>query len=130
MSEDAAALYSLVSLAISFAVAAVAIASLWRIFTKAGKPGWAAIIPIYNTVVMLQIVGRPLWFILLAFVPFVNLIVAVIICLDLARSFGKSAMFGVGLIFLSIIFLPILAFGDARYVGPAARQAASAPAAA
>jgi hypothetical protein len=101
-------------------LAVLFIASLWKLFTKAGKPGWAAIIPIYNIIVWLEIVGRPVWWIILLFIPFVNIVVEIILLLDLAKSFGKSAGFGIGLIFLSPIFLPILAFGSSMYVGPAA----------
>ena len=96
------------------------IASLWKVFTKAGEPGWAAIIPIYNTIVMLKIVGRPLWWLVLMLIPLVSLVIGIIVCIDLAKSFGKGAGFGIGIILLGFIFVPILAFGDARYVGPAA----------
>lgn len=109
-----------VTLIVILAVAVVVIAAMWKVFTKAGKPGWAAIIPIYNYIVMLEIVGRPLWWIVLFFVPFVNFVVIIIIALDMAKSFGKGTGFGLGLIFLSFIFYPILGFGPARYVGPAA----------
>lgn len=87
----------------------------WKIFAKAGKPGWAVIIPIYNIVVMLKIVNRPLWWIVLFLIPVVNAVVGIITILDLANSFGKSTGFAVGLILLGPIFFPILAFGDAQY---------------
>ncbi len=93
---------------------------MWRIFVKAGKPGWAAIIPIYNYLVELEILGRPWWWLLLLFVPVVNIVIGIIIIFDLAKVFGKSTGFGFGLLFLSFIFIPILAFGDARYLGPIA----------
>ena len=102
------------------AYAVFVFASLWRVFTKAGQPGWAAIIPIYNFIVLLKIVGRPLWWILLFLVPIVNIIVLFVIYIDLAKSFGKSTGFGVGLVLLGFIFLPILAWGSATYRGPAA----------
>jgi hypothetical protein len=95
---------------------------MWRIFEKAGKPGWAAIIPIYNYLVQLEILGRPWWWLLLLLVPVVNIVIAIIIIFDLAKVFGKSTGFGFGLLFLSFIFIPILAFGDARYLGPIAEQ--------
>ena len=98
----------------------VIIAAVWKVFVKAGKPGWAAIVPIYNVIVLLEIVGRPLWWVLLFFIPIVNFIVAIIVYIDLAKSFGKSAAFGIGLLFLGIIFYPILGFGDAEYQGPQA----------
>lgn len=98
----------------------VIIAAMWKLFEKADKPGWAAIVPIYNGIVMLQIVGRPVWWIILFFIPIVSLIIAILVCLDLARSFGKGAGYALGILFLGIIFLPMLAFGDAEYQGPAA----------
>lgn len=88
-------------------------------FTKAGQPGWAFLIPIYDIIVMLQIVGKPLWWIVLFLIPGVNFVMAIILVFLLAKSFGKGPGFALGLIFLGIIFLPILAFGDARYQGPA-----------
>ena len=96
--------------------------SMWRIYVKASKPGWAAIIPIYNVLVELEIVGRPWWWLLLTLVPVVNIVIGVIITLNLAQVFGKSTGFGIGLIFLPIIFIPILAFGNAKYLGPIAGQ--------
>jgi hypothetical protein len=102
------------------AVVVLILVSLWKIFEKAGKPGWAGIVPIYNIVVLLEIVGRPLWWIVLMLVPCVSLVVGIILCIDLAKSFGKDAGYGIGLALLGFIFFPMLAFGDARYVGPAA----------
>lgn len=104
------------------AVIAFFIYCMWRIFVKAGKPGWAAIVPIYNVLVELEIIGRPWWWLLLMLVPIVNIVIGVIILIDLAKVFGKGTGFGIGLIFLSFIFIPILAFGDARYLGPIAGQ--------
>ena len=92
----------------------------WRIFEKAGKPGWAALIPIYNIVVFLDIIGRPVWWIILLFIPIVNVIVGFIVALDLSRSFGHDLAFALGLFFLGFIFYPILAFGSDTYRGPAA----------
>jgi hypothetical protein len=101
-------------------VSVVAIVSMWLIFVKAGKPGWAAIIPIYNFIVLLEIVGRPTWWVLLAFVPFVNLIIVIIVYMDLARAFGKDGAYGCLMLLFPIIFIPLLAFSDARYQGPVA----------
>lgn len=101
---------------------ALILASFWVVFTKAGKPGWAALVPIYNLWVMLEIVGRPWWFLLLMLIPLVNFIVAIILGIDMAKSFGKGTGFGVGLALLGFIFYPILAFGDATYQGPSAAQ--------
>jgi hypothetical protein len=103
------------------ALAVLMIAALWKIFVKAGEPGWAAIIPIYNLVVILKIVGRPVWWIVLFLIPFVNLIMGFIVAFDLAKVFGKGAGFALGMIFLFPIFYPILGFGSAKYQGaPAA----------
>lgn len=99
------------------------IAAMWKIFSKAGQPGWAAIIPIYNWIVWCKIVGRPAWWVLLLLICFP--IFYIILCLDLAKSFGKGGGFAVGLILLSIIFFPILGFGSATYQGPAAAKAAA-----
>lgn len=96
------------------------IAACWKIFTKAGQPGWASIIPIYNWYVLCKIVGRPGWWVILLLIPFVNFIIGIILCIDLAKSFGKGVGFGIGLILLGIIFFPILGFGSAQYQGPAA----------
>jgi Family of unknown function (DUF5684) len=103
-----------------FAVTILMIAACWKIFTKAGQPGWAAIIPIYNWYIFCKIVGRPGWWVILLFIPFVNFIIGIILCIDLAKSFGKGVGFGIGLILLGIIFFPILGFGSAQYQGPAA----------
>ncbi len=91
----------------------------WRIFEKAGKPGWATLIPIYNTLVMLKIIGKPWWWILLFLIPGVNFIFAIWMINLLSISFGKGIGFTLGLIFLSPIFYPILAFSNAEYQGPA-----------
>jgi hypothetical protein len=102
------------------AITVLVFVSLWKIFEKAGKPGWAGIVPIYNFFVLLEIVGRPLWWIVLIFVPCVGFVVQIILCIDLAKAFGKDNAYGIGLALLPFIFFPILAFGDARYVGPVA----------
>jgi hypothetical protein len=98
------------------------LAAEWKIFTKAGKPGWAILIPIYNIIVFLEIVGRPLWWIVLLLIPFVNLIIMIILINDLSKSFGKGVGYTLGLLFLSIVFVPLLGFGNAQYVGPGGAQ--------
>lgn len=103
------------------AILVLVLASMWAIFAKAGKPGWAALIPIYNLIVLLEIVGKPWWWLLLILIPLVNVVFAVWTYNLLSKSFGKSEGFTVGLILLSFIFLPILAFGDAQYQGPAGK---------
>ncbi|QDV28935.1 hypothetical protein Spb1_08020 [Planctopirus ephydatiae] len=113
---------ALVILLVELALFVLIIAGLWKIFTKAGKPGWAAIIPIYNLIVLLEIVGRPLWWIILMLIPCVNIVIGVIVYIDLAKSFGKDVAWGIGLLLLPFIFVPLLGFGDAKYVGPAAKS--------
>ena len=95
------------------------IAAIWRVFAKAGQPGWAAIIPIYNAYILLKIAGKPGWWLLLFFIPLVNIIFAVIVAIEVAKAFGKGTGFGLGLAFLGFIFYPILGFGDAAYQGSA-----------
>jgi len=98
------------------------IAALWKVFSKAGQPGWASIIPILNIYFVCKIAGRPGWWVILMLVPFVNFIIWIILCIDLAKSFGKGAGFGIGLVLLAFIFFPILGFGSAQYQGPAAGE--------
>jgi len=110
----------LVFLIVWLAIVVFIIAALWKVFAKAGQPGWAAIIPIYNGYVLCKIAGRPGWWIILFFIPIVNIIVTAIVSIDVAKSFGKGTGFGIGLWLLGIVFYPILGFGSAQYQGPAA----------
>ncbi|RYM34771.1 signal peptidase I [Brumimicrobium glaciale] len=103
---------------IYLSILVLSIASYWIVYAKAGKPGWASIVPIYNIVVLLEIVGKPIWWILLMFIPIVNIVIGIKIYHHLSLSFGKDVGFTVGLILLPIIFFPILAFSDAEYQGP------------
>lgn len=102
---------------VALAFVVLMIAALWVIFANAGQRGWLAIIPIINYYVILRMVGRPGWWIILYFIPFVNIVVMIIVMLDLARVHGKGVGFGVGLILLPIIFLPMLAWGSAEFRG-------------
>lgn len=101
------------------AVVVLLVVSLWKVFVKAGYPGWASLIPVYNVFIMLKIAGRPGWWLLLFLVPLVNIAVAILVSVDFAKAFGKSVGFGLGLALLAFVFYPILAFSDAEYVGPA-----------
>src|SRR5262252_1034398 len=103
------------------------IAACWKIFTNAGQPGWASIIPIYNWYILCKIGGRPGWWVILLLIPFVNFIVGIILCIDLAKSFGKGVLFAIGLILLGLILFPILGFGSAQYQGFAAGAIAPGP---
>jgi len=106
---------STVLMLVWLAIVVLVIVGVWKVFAKAGKPGWGALIPIYNIILLLDIAGRPLWWIILFFIPLVNLIVGILVALDVARNFGKGAGFGLGLAFLGFIFYPILGFSDAQY---------------
>lgn len=88
---------------------------LWRVFTKAGKPGWHALVPILNNYTMIKIARRPGWWLLLMFIPCVSIVISCIVFWEIGKSFNKSTGFCVGLILLTPIFLPILAFGRSRY---------------
>lgn len=119
----------MVTMAVAFAFVAVVVAGLWKVFTKAGQPGWAVLVPFYNVLIILRIVGRPDIWLLYCLIPGVNVVIQIILWIDLAKSFGKDTVFAIGLILLPFVFLPILGFGDARYLGPqvaASTRAASA----
>jgi uncharacterized protein DUF5684 len=90
---------------------------LYPVLGKAGEPGWAAFVPIYNAYLVLKICGRPWWWLILFLVPILGFVLEIIVCLDLAKSFGKSVAFAIGLIFLSLIFVGIIGFGSAQYRG-------------
>ncbi len=97
------------------------IVSMWKVFSKAGQPGWAAIIPIYNIYILLKVAGKPGWWLILMIIPIVNFVIGIITVLAIAQRFGKGGGFAVGLLLLPIVFYPILAFGSAQYTpAPAA----------
>lgn len=104
---------------IYLAIVVLVIIGFWKVFVKAGKPGWAAIVPIYNLIILLEIAGKPIWWIVLFFIPIANLVAAILIGIAVAEAFGKTPGFGIGLALLGFVFYPILGFGDAQYVGAA-----------
>jgi hypothetical protein len=110
--------FSIVGFCCAGIVLLLIVASFWKIFTKAGQPGWAAIVPIYNNYIMQEIVGREVWWLVFLFIPGLQFVWTIVIGLDLAKSFGKETLWGVGLILLPFIFYPLLGFGDAQYQGP------------
>ena len=116
-SDAGGAIGGIIVLIIQLAILLVVFAGMWKVFSKAGEPGWAAIIPIYNLVVLVKIAGRPMWWVILFFVPIANLIAAVLVSIDVAKNFGKGTGFGLGLAFLGPIFYPMLGFGDAQFQG-------------
>ena len=111
----AAAAIGGVSMIIQIVMMVILIVSMWKIFSKAGKPGWAAIVPIYNVIVMLEIAGKPVWWIVMFFIPIVNIVFSIMAMAALFQNFGKGAGWVVGAIFLPFIFYPMLAFGSAEY---------------
>jgi hypothetical protein len=112
-----ALLFSLPFMVLGIALAILMIVCQWKIFEKAGQPGWACLIPIYNLIVMFQIAKKPEWWVILCFVPFVNIVISFIMIFAIAEKFGKSGGFAIGMILLPYIFFPVLAFGDSRYTG-------------
>ncbi len=115
--QAAAAVGGTIGGGLGLVIGLIMIIAMWKVFSKAGQPGWAAIIPIYNIYVLCKIAGRPGWWLLLMLIPFVNFIIAIIVCIDIAKNFGKGAGFGIGLALLGFIFFPILGFGSATYQG-------------
>ncbi|MDK2122587.1 DUF5684 domain-containing protein [Parachitinimonas caeni] len=91
------------------------VAGCWKVFVKAGQPGWACLVPFYNLYVMLNMIGKPVWWLVLFFVPIVSLVMSFIVMIELAKRFGKGAGYGVGLALLPFVFFPMLGFSDAQY---------------
>jgi len=117
-----AALWALLFFAVFYLIWAIPLA---LVFNKAEKPAWGAFIPIYNLFQLVTLVGRPGWWVILYFIPFVNIVVAIIVYYDLARSFGHGVGFTVGLVLLSWIFLLVLGLNADQYLGPAAAGGAA-----
>jgi hypothetical protein len=107
----------MIKMLFSLIVFVVLIVSAWRMYEKAGQAGWVSFIPILNLLGLLKMIGKPFWWIVLyvpPLTPFTHFVVTVMV----ARRFGKSALFGVGLYFLPMFFLPLIGLGGARYLGP------------
>jgi hypothetical protein len=107
--------FGFIILIVNVLVIALMIVSCWKVFTKAGQPGWACLIPFYNLYIFFVIAKKPAWWIILCFIPLINIVFLTIASLEIAKNFGKGAGFGLGLAFLGFIFYPILAFSDAKY---------------
>ncbi|HYM62220.1 MAG TPA: DUF5684 domain-containing protein [Thermoanaerobaculia bacterium] len=100
---------------IYLAIILLIVISLWKLFVKAGEPGWAAIVPIYNLLIILKIAGKPAWWFILMLIPFVNIIILIIVLIAFASAYGKGVGFAIGMLILPFIFYPMLAFGDSTY---------------
>jgi hypothetical protein len=107
-----------VALLVLVGLSVLVVVSNWRLYEKAGQPGWGALVPIYNVVLLVRIAGRSWWWVVLLLTPYVGAVFMIVVAIDLARNFGRGAGFGVGLAFLPMMFFPILAFGESRYLGP------------
>lgn len=105
-----------------FLVLILILASLWKVFTKAGKPGWGCIVPVYNVILLLEIAGKPLWWVILLFIPVVSIVIAILVSIEVGKAFGKSSAFGLGLALLPFVFYPMLGFGSAQYQGAKGSQ--------
>lgn len=112
-------LFMLIYFAVIFAIVGVL---YMGIFTKAGRPAWGAFVPVYNAIKLLEIAGRPWYWFLLFFIPFAGIYFQIVWLNDLAKSFGKDAGYTVGLVLLPVVFVPMLSYGSAPYLGPAAGQ--------
>jgi len=96
------------------------IAGMWKLFEKAGKPGWAAIIPFFNTYVLNEVARKEILWFVLTLIPCINIVAWIVICIDVAKQFGKDPLYGIGLALLPFIFFPLLGFSNAVYqpMGP------------
>lgn len=112
-------LITMLLLVVELIAAAMSIMVMWTIYVRAGQPGWASIVPIYNMVVLMNIAGRPAWWFVLMLIPVVNFIIWFMVCMDLAVAFDRGIPFAAGLFFVPFIFFPIMAFGEPDYIGPA-----------
>jgi hypothetical protein len=119
-----ALLVGLVLFALYLCVALFFIIALWKIYTKAGQPGWGIFIPFYNVYLWLKIAGKPGWWLILYCIPLVNIVIAIIATLAIGKAFGKSVAFSVFLLLIfSFVGIPILGYGKAVYTPPAPAQA-------
>ncbi|WP_442589871.1 DUF5684 domain-containing protein [Pedobacter sp. AW31-3R] len=107
----------------SFVLLVLTVVGLWKMFEKAGKPGWAAIIPVYNLIVLLEITGKPMIWIIWLIIPCTSPIFAIWLVNLNMKSFGKSVAYTIGAIFLPFIIYPIIGLGDSVYLGPSAAEA-------
>jgi Family of unknown function (DUF5684) len=114
-------LITILILAVELIAAVMSVMVMWTIYERAGQPGWASLVPIYNMIVLMNVAGRPAWWFLLMGIPIVNLVIWFMICMDLAVAFDRGIPFAAGLFLVPFVFFPLMAFGEPDYVGPARR---------
>lgn len=107
-----------ITIGATLVIAVMTLAAGWRILNKAGLPGWGVLIPFYNAYLLLKASGKPGWWLVLLFVPVINVVVLILVMSGLSRSFGKGLGFTIGLLLLHPLFLMILGFGSAQHVAP------------
>lgn len=105
-----------VLLGVSVVIAIIIVVALWRIFIKAGRPGWAAIVPFYNLYVLLKIIKKPGWWIILFFIPLVTYIIQIIVAIEIGKAFGKNALFSTIFLLLIPVGFLIIAFDKSKYI--------------
>ncbi|OGU07276.1 MAG: hypothetical protein A2075_09525 [Geobacteraceae bacterium GWC2_58_44] len=93
------------------------LSSMWVVFNKAGRSGVISIIPIYNMYILLEISGKPGWWLILMLIPGVGFVFHLLAMLGLAEKFGRGSLYGLGLFFLPMFFFPMLGFGESQYQG-------------
>lgn len=118
MQEDSMYIGMLVMIIFISVVVILMAAGMWRIFEKAGEPGWACLVPIYNLYVYCKIIGKPWYWMFLMCLPYIGTIWQIWSHNMLSKSFGKENGFTVGLVIVPFIFYPILGFSDTQYLGP------------
>jgi len=115
--DDVSMIFAIIFMIIALIISVVAVSGKKKIFVKAGHPGWKSLIPIYDVVLWLEMIGRPWWYVIALFFPGVNAILWIILAFGTARSFGRDILFALGVTFLPFIFIPVLGFGKAKYIG-------------
>ena len=98
------------------AVIVLTIAGLWGVFAKAGQPGWAAIVPIYNAYIMVKIIDKPIWWFIMLFIPCISIVFCILVWVEICKRFGKGGGYVVGIMLLPFIFIPMLGLGNAQYM--------------
>jgi len=111
----------LIGLVGTLGAAFLVISGMWGVFAKAGRPGWYALIPVFNLITLCRVSGVSGWLALLLMVPLLNIITMIYLSDKLAKAFGKGIGYTLGLAFLGMAFLPLLGFGEAKYQGPPAQ---------